>query len=308
MKVLNFGSLNVDHVYQLDHFVRPGETISCTSYKKFCGGKGLNQSVALAKAGAQVFHAGKIGPEGDFLRRFLDESGVDTTHIHDGTVPTGHAIIQVNSEGENSIVINAGANGAISPDEAQNIINNFGENDFLLIQNEISSIREIIEYASKRKMTVVFNPAPMTKDVTTYPLELIDIFVLNETEAHELTGRTEDANIIAYMKEKFPESATLYTYGKQGARYIDKNHDISANAIKVEPVDTTGAGDTFIGYFLATLIEDNDREKALHFAVAGASLSVVKHGAATSIPTSQETETFYNQNREEKKNETIRNK
>ena len=296
MKVLNFGSLNIDHVYQLDHFVRPGETISCTSYEQFCGGKGLNQSVALAKAGAQVFHAGKIGPEGDFLIRFLKESGVDTSYVEKGEIATGHAIIQVNNEGENSIVINGGANQAIIPDEVRNIINNFGEDDFLLMQNEISSSREIIEYARKRKMTVVFNPAPITEDVVTYPLDSVDIFILNETEAKGLTGQTDDAKIIEYMKVKFPNSATLYTYGERGARYIDKNNDISANAIEVEPVDTTGAGDTFIGYFLATLMKHNDVEKAVHLAIAGASLSVTQHGAATSIPSFQETETFYNQN------------
>ena len=114
MKIINFGSINIDHVYGVEHFVRPGETLESESYALFSGGKGANQSIALARAGAEVIHAGKVGADGAWLKTKLQESGVDVSLVEMVDLPTGHAVIQVNSEGENAIIIHGGANRSVS--------------------------------------------------------------------------------------------------------------------------------------------------------------------------------------------------
>ena len=116
MRVVNFGSLNIDYVYRVDHFVRPGETMSAKSLQVQCGGKGLNQSVALARAGVETWHAGLIGPEGRFLKETLDRAGVHTRFVEETAGSTGHAIIQVDSTGQNSILLHDGANGRLTPE------------------------------------------------------------------------------------------------------------------------------------------------------------------------------------------------
>ena len=182
-RVLNFGSINVDHVYNVEHFVRPGETISCQKYRRFAGGKGLNQSIALALAGACVYHAGKVGVEDTWLKILMEDKGVNTRFVETINGPSGHAIIQVNTTGENSIVIVGGANQLMSESDVQRILADFGPDDWLLIQNEVNAVPQIIRSAKAKGLTIVFNPAPMNPQVLSYPLELVDILVVNETEA-----------------------------------------------------------------------------------------------------------------------------
>ena len=165
-KVLNFGSLNVDHVYRVDHFAQPGETISCQDFRRFAGGKGLNQSIALAHAGAQVFHAGKIGEADSWLKTMLRNHGVDTAFVAAVDGPSGHAIIQVNNKGENAIVIYGGANQQINQSEVGRIVASFSPGDYLLLQNEVNAVPEILFAAKERGLTIIFNPAPMTTKVT----------------------------------------------------------------------------------------------------------------------------------------------
>jgi ribokinase len=187
MKVINFGSLNFDHVYEVEHFVQPGETITAKNYQRLCGGKGLNQSIALARAGAQVFHAGKVGRDGEPLIACLKSAGVDTTHV--GIIeskPSGHAVIQVDRHGQNSIIIHGGANREIQIEDAERVLGQFSVGDFLVLQNEISSISEIVRRAKKQGLTIFLNPAPMDKTVLNYPLDLVDYFIINRIEGREL--------------------------------------------------------------------------------------------------------------------------
>jgi ribokinase len=288
MRILNFGSLNIDHVYRVRDFVRPGETIDSQGYERFAGGKGLNQSIALARAGAEVFHAGCVGTDGLWLRDTLEEAGVDVAHVNVVDEPTGHAIIQVNEAGENAIVLYGGANRKIDPARVGEVLTRFVEGDLLLLQNEVGALPEMMALAAARNIRVAFNAAPMTSDVSDYPLENVDFFVINETEAAALVGKNAPAEMLSAMRARFPGAATVLTLGAEGSMYADSAQQLSCAAEKVNPVDTTAAGDTFTGYFLAEIALGNDPESALHWATKAAAICVTRHGAGISIPQREE--------------------
>ena len=290
MSILVFGSLNIDHVYQVEHLVRPGETLPSTEYRRFQGGKGANQSVALAHAGAPVFHAGRIGPESVWLRDELAAQGVDVGLVTVCDLPTGHAIIQVDRNGENAILLYGGANLTISAADAQRVLAQFGEGDWLLLQNEISAMPDILHAAAARGLSVAFNPAPMTPDVQGYPLDGVSLFVVNQTEAAALagigtaSGPVSPASIVETLQRRFPRAAILLTLGGDGSLYARGGERIKTPAQAVEAVDTTAAGDTFIGYFLAELMAGESTAQALTMATKAAALCVTRPGAAASIP------------------------
>ncbi|MFK7948992.1 MAG: ribokinase [Saprospiraceae bacterium] len=285
MKILNFGSINIDYVYSLSHFVQPGETISSKSFQTFIGGKGCNQSVAIAKSGVEVFHAGNISESGLFIKKQLDDWNVNTQFINIVKEATGHAIIQVNDEGENSIIIHGGANQTISEIQIDETLAHFEKGDFLILQNEINNIDSIIAKAKEKEMQIFFNPAPMTNDVHNYPLELVDFFIVNETEGQQLTGETNVKSVINKMKSTYPNAAIIMTLGEKGVIYVKNEEWIEKPTFEVEVVDTTAAGDTFIGYFVASLKRGKLVESALQIANRAASLTVTQKGGAISIPT-----------------------
>jgi ribokinase len=289
MKVINFGSLNFDHFYGVDHFVLPGETITSNKYQLFCGGKGLNQSIALSNAGAKVFHAGRVGQDGKLLIARLTTAGVDTTFIEVAeSGPSGHAMIQVDKSGQNSIIIHGGANQDIRNEDVKRVLNQFTSDDCLLLQNEISCISEIIDQAKIKGLTIFLNPAPMDKKVLGYPLDKVDYFIINEIEGRELTGEIKPEAIIGAMLKRFPLSATVLTLGEYGVIYAHHQTKISIPAEKVIPVDTTAAGDTFIGFFIAQKINGHPVENCLRTASRAAAICVTRIGAADSIPLSDE--------------------
>ena len=272
MKVLNFGSLNIDLVYRVRDFVRPGETISAASFARFPGGKGLNQSIALARAGAKVLHAGAVGADGGFLLELLRESGVDCSAVAVvDDVPTGHAVIQVSDAGENSIVLYPGANHRIAAELIDRALAKTEPGDVLLLQNEISSMADIMRRATERNLRIFFNPAPMMEAVASYPLELVDTLIVNETEWEAL-----------HACRPALRCNILKTLGARGALY---NDSIFVPAQRVdEVVDTTAAGDTFIGYFIAELLAGKDVESAMKTATAASAWCIQRAGAAPSIP------------------------
>jgi len=292
MKVINFGSINIDHVYEVAHFVRPGETLRSESYRIFSGGKGANQSLSLARAGASVLHAGKIGEEGRWLIERLQQSGVDTSLIEITDAPTGHALIQVNAEGENAIIIHGGANETVTDNDIKRALAIAEEGDCLLVQNEINLVDTIIRKAKEKRLLIVFNPAPMNEKVKAYPLELVDIFIINEVEGEALTGQHDPQTILKSMQKLYPQSRTVLTLGTEGLIYGDSENIISLPALKVEAVDTTGAGDTFIGYFLAELISGTEIEQCLQMGIKASALCVTRKGAGDSIPLRKEVEDF----------------
>lgn len=285
MKVLNFGSLNIDYVYLLDHFVRPGETLSSEEFFLDSGGKGLNQSIALARAGVKVYQAGKIGKDGEFLKEILEENGVDTQYIETIDEPTGNAIIQVDKKGQNCIILFGGANHKITSQYINEVFSNFNKGDYVVLQNEINYMDLVIKQAKEREMIVVFNPAPMSAEVHSYPLELVDILIVNEVEGEELSGEKESEKIIDKLLSDLPHTNVILTLGENGSIYADKTKRISCSANKnVKVVDTTAAGDTYIGYFVAMLTMDKSVKNAMEVASKACDICVSKSGAAETIP------------------------
>lgn len=289
MKILNYGSIGNDHVYKVHHIVRPGETISTQSFDHFPGGKGNNQSIALAKAGTKnLFHAGKVGADGIWLRDNLASLGIDTTYLTEVDGKSQIAVIQVDQNAQNAIFLFPGASHETSPADVKEVLSHFSEGDILLIQNEISSVGEMIEEAAQRGMKIFFNPAPMTPEVKAYPLDKITCFVVNETEGQDFTGKTAPDDILKAMREMFPQASTVLTLGGDGVMYADDSESLSMPAEPGDPVDTTAAGDTFIGYYLAGLSEGMNAHDALKLASKASAICVTRPGAGVSIPTRDE--------------------
>lgn len=290
MKILSFGSLNLDKVYSVDHFVRAGETISSSKLEEFCGGKGLNQSVAIARAGGNVYHAGSVGAaDGGMLLDMLRDSGVDISLVRNLPCPSGHAIIQVNGDGQNCILLYGGANQQVSMEQIDETLAKFDAGDILVLQNEISNLSYLIEAAGKKGMTIVLNPSPMTENILSMPLQYVSYFLLNEVEAKDLCGReAADEEYPDMLLARFPGSKIVLTLGSRGCIYRDAEQMISCPAHKVQAVDTTAAGDTFTGFFVAAIAAGAEVSVALEQATKAAAISVGRKGAAPSIPTREE--------------------
>lgn len=292
MKILCFGSLNIDYTYSVEHFVGRGETLSSGGLCTFSGGKGLNQSIALARAGAKVFHAGAIGKDGDFLIRELSEAGVDTSFIKvREDIRTGHAIIQNSADGDNCILLFGGANRSVCDEEADEVLSHFEKGDMIVLQNEISSLSHIIRKAKEIGMSIVLNPSPIDEAVLSTDMGLADILMLNEVEA----GRILEENIedgekgARLLHEKFPETAIVLTMGKKGSWYCGGKEEYHQDIFPVKAVDTTAAGDTYTGFFLAGIAEGLCVPKAMELASKASSISVTRKGASPSIPERKET-------------------
>lgn len=294
VKVLSFGSLNLDKVYTVPHFVRPGETMAAVRLEEFCGGKGLNQSIALAKANATVFHAGCVGEaDGAVLLDALRASGADVSLVRRLDCPTGHAIIQVNEEGQNCILLCGGANQQVTKEQIDETLSLFEKGDFLVLQNEISELEYLLTAAAKRGMVIVFNPSPMTDALRRLPLELVDYLILNEVEAKDLCGT--DAHKDDYptlLRARYPHCKIVLTLGEDGCIYQDDTQRICQPAMRVKAVDTTAAGDTFTGFFVAAVCTGTSPAQALLQATCASAIAVGRKGASLSIPTMQEVESF----------------
>lgn len=290
MKILNFGSLNIDFVYSVDHIVAPGETISSHNLEVLNGGKGLNQSIALSRAGATVFHSGMVGPDGDALIEALKQSGVNTDFIHRIKERTGNAIIQVASSGQNSIVLSGGANQKNTKEYIDLALADFDENDWLLLQNEINLTETIIKKASAKKIKIALNPSPYTKDIASWPLDQVSLFFVNEIEGGQITGYIHPDDILRRFSEQYPHARLVLTLGPQGCIYQDGAKRVSHSVYKVPVVDTTAAGDTFTGYFLHGITTGKTPEEALRLASIASSIAVSRKGAEPSIPWMDEVE------------------
>lgn len=293
MRVLNFGSLNIDYVYQVDHFVQPGETMSSLSLQVNCGGKGLNQSVALSRAGVETWHAGCIGPEGIFLKDRLQAAGVDVTFVRQVEGSTGHAIIQVDPTGQNSILLHDGANGQVTESFVDEVLKGFSPGDVVLLQNEISCVGYIMDRAAELGMSIALNAAPANEKLAGLPLEKLDWLLVNEVEGAFLAGTEDPEGIARVLTERYPRTMLVLTLGVQGSLAAKGDRRVRMPARTVKAVDTTAAGDTFTGYFLRGVLEGRSLEEALGFAAAASALAVTRVGAADAVPAYDEAMAFY---------------
>lgn len=284
MKVLNFGSLNIDYVYSVDHMVQAGETLSSGGMETFLGGKGFNQSVALAKAGVPVYHAGMIGEEG---RAFLDacaEYGINSTYIKTGSEKNGHTIIQIDKTAQNCILLYGGCNRAFTKEFIDGVLDNFGQDDYVLLQNEVSHLDYIIDKAYEKGIQIILNPSPFDSYIDACDLTKVSYFMMNEIEGSQITGETKEDKILDKMLEMYPDAKIILTLGSAGSLYRDKDCCYRQEIFKTDAVDTTAAGDTFTGYFISALIAGRSIPEALKISAMASAITVSRKGASPSIP------------------------
>ena len=295
MKMVVFGSLNIDKTYSLEDFVRPGQTISASKMEQFCGGKGFNQAIALRRAGNEVHFAGAVGQDGGMLLENLDRNGIDRSCVKVTDGATGHAIIQLDKNGGNCIIILAGANGEITESDVESTLAHFGEGDLIVLQNEISCVPYILRRAHEKGMIVAFNPSPYDAKIADCDLSCVDYLLVNEVEGAGMAGCTDADAILDTLHSRYPALNIVLTLGGDGSVYQDKNGArFNCGVHKVQAVDTTAAGDTFTGFFLSGILRHGDAQKALHTASVAAGIAVSRKGAEPSIPLMAEVEKVVN--------------
>lgn len=288
MSIICFGSMNIDYVYNVDHILKPGETLESSGYNIYAGGKGLNQAIALGRAGADCRMAGMRGRDSRLLIDTLNFGGVDTSLIRQIDTEGGHTIIQVDREGQNCILYFGGANKKITQEYIDEVIGQCQPGDYILLQNEILMIPQIISAAQKAGLKIVLNPSPIDNALKSFPLEKVDLLILNEIEGCELTGSEEPDAILGSLQERLPKTALLLTLGSRGSIYRLDQETYRQDIFRVPVVDTTAAGDTFTGFFLKMLIDGRTIEECLRYAAAAAAIAVGRAGAAGSIPSFDE--------------------
>lgn len=296
-KILNFGSLNIDYVYSMDHFVQPGETTSSLDRNVFAGGKGLNQSIACKRAGALVYHAGAVGKnDSKVLISTLKSDDINLDYIKYLDEPSGHTVIQVNKEGQNCIILFGGSNQAITKEHIDATLANFEKGDFLILQNEINNIEYLINEGYRRGLKICFNVSPFVPELLKLPLEKCSYLIVNEIEGSSIAGMSVDSkpeDLISALASQFPHTNIVLTLGVHGSYFKEEAKDpIFVNSFKVKAIDTTAAGDTYLGYLMAMLSKNAEPKQALELAAAASALAVTKKGACSSIPYLSEVEKF----------------
>ena len=284
MKILNYGSMNIDRFYTVPHTVRPGETILAAGMVIYCGGKGLNQSIAIAKAGGEIYHAGVLGEDGDILLDALERHRVDTRHIRRVGGASSHTVIQVDGQGQNCIIVCPGENVHVTDADIEAVLDGFSAGDMIVLQNELDNTPAILRKAAERGLLPVFNPSPVNEALADYPLACVRWFVMNELEGAAITGETEPQKILAAMAALYPTASVVLTLGAEGAYCVHEGQTYFQPAFRVKAVDTTAAGDTFTGYLVAGLSRGEALPVVLKRAALASSITVSRKGAADSIP------------------------
>lgn len=288
MKILNYGSMNLDHVYTVDHPVLPGETIIADTLALYCGGKGLNQSAAVARAGGEVYHAGLVGEDGDLLVDGLRRAGVDVRYVERRPGASCHTMIQVDPRGQNSIVVYNTPSLRFDGEDIDRILSDFASGDAVMLQNEAYNSPLMMRRAADKGLTVIFNPSPMNSQIADYPLDRVDWLLLNEIEGEAISGEKEPERILDVLHDRYPHMNVVLTLGEKGCICMQGDARLAQPAFPVQAVDTTAAGDTFTGYFVTGLSRGLPMPEILRRAALAAAIAVSRPGAADSVPTAEE--------------------
>jgi ribokinase len=288
MTVWNVGSINADHFYDVPHIPAPGETLAATRVRTGLGGKGANQSVAAARAGADVRHIGAVGRDGAWAVERMASYGVRTDGILTMDVPTGHAIINVAADGENAIVIFGGANTAMPLSHVEGALTEATAGDVLLLQNETRHQADAGRAGRARGLRVVYSAAPFDANAVAKAVPHISLLLLNAVEAAQLEAA------LGRRLADLPVPEIVVTRGADGSDWLDTRSGATAHvaAPRVDAVDTTGAGDTFAGYLAAGLDAGMPTNDAMLRAAAASALKVTRLGTADAIPDGSEVAAF----------------
>lgn len=287
MTIFNLGSINIDHIYGLPHLVVAGETLAASRYEAALGGKGANQSIAIARAGGNVFHAGMIHHGDDHWLTPMVKAGVNIDAVLRSDIATGHAIVAVDDDspnkGENQIILAPLCNQSLPATLTKGFLKHATSGDWALAQNETNLTADFLTTAKAKGLHICYSAAPFVVDITLSLLPEVDLLIVNNIEAEALcqaTGKTNSALNIPHL---------IVTQGADGAEYYGKDGSFHIPAPVVKAVDTTGAGDTYLGYVLAQLDQDKPMLEAMHLAAAAAAIQVTRHGASAAIPDITET-------------------
>ena len=283
MTIYNLGSINIDYFYKLPYLVKRGETLSSKSFFSTLGGKGANQSIAISRAGGEIFHCGLINEKDKEFLTIMKKSKVDINHILFSMEPTGHAIIAIDeTNGDNQIILYPSCNYKITKTHVNTFLKNTKNGDWALSQNETNMTEYFFKKASEKGLSICYSAAPFIPSQTIKLLKLVDLLILNEIEMQELLkeAKTDVKNLdVPHI---------VITMGKKGAKYFGKNEEIFVSGNKVNAFDTTGAGDTFLGYFLALFDRTKNIKSSLDIANIVASIQVTRNGASIAIPNLKE--------------------
>lgn len=285
MSIFNLGSINIDHVHRVPRLPGPGETIADTGYVTGLGGKGANMSLAAALAGARVQHIGAVGSDGGWIRDRLAAAGIGVGHLLTVEAATGQGLVMVSDAAENQIVIHGGANRALSVAQIRAALAGARPGDWFLAQNETNMIAEGFVLAHAAGLRTCYAAAPFEAQTAAALIEGVDLLAVNEVEAAQL------AAALGVAVEDLPVREVLVTLGAKGARHIAET-ETRVPAFPVTPVDTTGAGDCFLGWFLAARDRGEAPREALRLAAAAAAIQVTRPGAGEAMPTAAEVAAF----------------
>ncbi len=290
-----FGSINMDLIATTTRLPKPGETVAGKDFSTAAGGKGANQALAATRAGARVRMVGAVGSDAFAAPalELLDQAGTELSAVHKTSAPTGTALILVGDDGENMIAVVPGANGTIDKTDAQAAVDAMTQDDILMLQLEIpaGAVEEALSRARDRGITTIINIAPLTAEAARLG-RMANIVVANETEFERLAARDgmgadEREKALLRLHEETGQTLVV-TLGADGVIAVDQGELVRVNGLKIVPVDTVGAGDTFCGYFAAGLDQGLSFKDALRRAAVAGSLACLKPGAQPSIPLSDE--------------------
>ena len=295
MSILVFGSMNIDRTFYLPHFLLPGETLQSKELTVHAGGKGANQAVALAKAGVQVLMAGTIGNDGIWIKGLLESYGVDISLIQDKeNIQTGTADILVDDNGNNGIVLYGGGNQANDTQYIDQVFSKCNRGDWVVFENETNNLPYLFAKAAEHQLKICFNASPMEESLLNLPLDTINLLVVNEIEGTALAGKKgSHKEILGHLVKNFPATEILLTIGKEGSLYAYHDIRLACPIVEATVRDTTAAGDTFLGYFLAMRANGFDVKKSMIEATKASAITVSRLGSMDSIPFRRELEIVF---------------
>ncbi len=287
MKVLVVGSINKDIVFQVDSIVSDGETISAFHQNEYIGGKGFNQFLALSKSFPDVYLYANLNEYDTEIINYFKVNNLNLDYVQLVNQKTGTAFIQVDNNGENAIVISKNANGLIDVQKLDNILSNHSF-DYIVLQNEVNDIDEIVNIISDKGIKIILNPSPVTKNISIDLIKKVDLLFVNEHELKSITNHSDIEMAIDFISNELPTKEVIVTMGNQGSLYLKNHKRIHQDAFLVKVVDTTCAGDTFLGYFIGCYLQDYSIEKCMYVATKAASICITSDGASNSIPNSNQ--------------------